>query len=234
EREKRATKVVPEEDREEWIGFHIRREQHWFQIYKHLRAKRRTDLTAILIDGTDKLQHICWSSLDPDYFPSQPSAAEALHRTLAVKYYEQLDRFLGEIIADAGPDARIVMVSDHGFGPTEKVFRVNTWLAEKGYLAWGETTGIDADERAKVEKMEQNHFVHVDWAKTTAYCQSAATNGIHIRVARAPGETGIREADYESFRERLIDELLAVRDPDTGTQIVQQVLRREVAFAGEH
>jgi len=31
------------------------------------------DLLAILFDGMDKIQHIAWPSLDPAYFPEDPS-----------------------------------------------------------------------------------------------------------------------------------------------------------------
>jgi predicted AlkP superfamily phosphohydrolase/phosphomutase len=156
-----------------------------------------------------------------------------LLRKLCLDYFRQLDDFIGEVVATAGPEARIFMASDHGFGPSTKVFRVNKWLEEKGYLAWGGTHELDDAERSKVDKMVNNHFVHLDWKKTKAYAQSAATNGIHIRVARNPGESGIAPEQYESFRDRLAEELLAVRDPADGERMVTRVLTKQEFFPGD-
>jgi predicted AlkP superfamily phosphohydrolase/phosphomutase len=233
DREKRATKIVPPEEREEWIRFHIHREQHWFEIFRHLFRNHRTDLVAVLLDGVDKIQHICWTSLDPDNQPETPTAQDRLHRRLCIDYFRQLDAFIGEVVAAAGPDARIFLASDHGFGPSTKVFRVNKWLEQKGYLAWGVIQGLEAGERVKVDKMVNNHFVYLDWEKTTAYAQSAATNGIHIRVARRPGESGVPVERYAAFRDRLAAELLAVRDPADGTAVVTRVLTRDEFFPGD-
>jgi predicted AlkP superfamily phosphohydrolase/phosphomutase len=233
EREKRATKHVPEEEREDWIRFHIRRDRHWFELYRYLRRERPSDLTAILLDGTDKLQHICWPALDPDEAKNSSPGREN-ERRICIEYFSQLDRFIGEVVEAAEPDARIFVASDHGFGPTRMVFRLNRWLEEKGYLTWGETSGLSDVERERIDKMVQNHFVYLDWGKTKAYAQSAATNGIHIRVARKPGEVGVSPAEYESFRDRLIEELLGTRDPESGEPVVQAVLKKEEAFPGLH
>lgn len=232
DREKRATKIIPPEERGEWIAFHIKRERHWFEIFRYLARERRADLTAILLDGVDKLQHICWPNLDPDYFPRNPTPEQVRDRDLCRQYFRQLDGFLGEVMEMAGDDARIFIASDHGFGPSHKVFRLNQWLAKKGYLTWGDTERLSTTERSRIDKMVQNHFVYLDWDRTLVYAQSAATNGIHIRVARKPGQVGIASNEYESFRDRLIDELLAERDPEDGSAIVQKVMTREEAFAG--
>jgi predicted AlkP superfamily phosphohydrolase/phosphomutase len=233
DREKRATKVVPPEEREEWIRFHIQRERHWFEIFRHLYRNHRTDLVAVLLDGVDKIQHICWTSLDPENQPKSPGERDILHRELCLDYFRQLDAFIGEVIATAPPEARIFLASDHGFGPSTKVFRVNKWLEQKGYLTWGRTSSLDTSEREKVDKMVNNHFVYLDWSKTTAYAQSAATNGIHIRVARKPGDSGVPPEQYLAFRDRLAKELLEVRDPADGTRMVTRVLTRDEFFPGD-
>ena len=40
-----------------------------------------------------------------------------------------------------GPTRRVVLASDHGFGPTRDVFHVNAWLEQQGYLAWADGDG---------------------------------------------------------------------------------------------
>lgn len=231
DQEKRATQVIPESEHEAWVTHHIRRERQWFEIFRYLSETSPSDLSAVLIDGVDKLQHVCWRELDTRYSGDLPTPASRRVRELCLDYFRNLDAFIGQVMASAGSGARIFIASDHGFGPTEKVFRVNLWLAERGYLAWAPTDRLDEAERRKVDKLVTGHFVYLDWKNTIAYAPSAATNGIHIRTAGGPGPGGIEAAHYEAFRDRLIDELLAIRDPD-GTQVVTRVLKKEDAFPG--
>jgi hypothetical protein len=39
-------------------------------------AGRSRDLTAVLFDGVDKLQHLLWRFIDPAYVPAHPSVWE--------------------------------------------------------------------------------------------------------------------------------------------------------------
>jgi predicted AlkP superfamily phosphohydrolase/phosphomutase len=134
----------------------------------------------------------------------------------------------------AGPDARIIMVSDHGFGPSRYVFRVNTWLHEQGYLNWKQTEGFDTKNQESVQRLIENHFVYLDWNTTTAYARTTTSNGIYIRVARQPGQTGVPVAQFDSFRNNLVEKLLAITHPDTGELVVKRVLTKEEAYPGEN
>ncbi|MBX7165582.1 MAG: alkaline phosphatase family protein [Pirellulales bacterium] len=224
EHEKKAMQILEDEELEPWTQFHIVRERHWFEITRHIMEQHPADLTAVMFDGVDKLQHGCWRFLDPRYFSAQPSAFERRMRELCVQYFHELDGFIGRIVALAGPQARVFIASDHGFGPTETVFRINKWLESQGYLQWADRTA---------EKPAAGHFVALDWERTIAYAPSGATNGIHIRVAHGPGETGVAANEYHAFREQLIAKLKELRHPETGVPLVRDVLLREQAFPGE-
>ena len=98
-----------------WIRFHIVRERQWFEIARFLMQEEPCDLTAVLFDGVDKLQHLCYHLLDP-HLASQATSASARHiRSLCLDYFRQLDSFLAEIVAMAGSEARVFIASDHGF-----------------------------------------------------------------------------------------------------------------------
>ncbi len=229
--EKEAAKGVPEEEYENWINFHIRREHQWFAAVRHLMRTRPTDLTAILFDGPDKMLHMGWRFLDPDLFPADPSPWERRIRGLLHDYFRALDTFLAEIRELAGPDARIFMASDHGFGPTREVLRINTWLAEQGYLAWRRVEEMAEADRERYRRLIDRHFVLLDWQRTRAYASTTTSNGIHIRVARAEGDGGVPPAEYEQFRQDLIRQLLAITD-EKDEPVISRVLTREEAFPG--
>ena len=216
------------EDYEDWIHLHIRRERQWFQILRYLMRDDPCPLTAVLFDGVDKLQHFVWRFLDPALFPSSPSAWESKIRALCWDYFRELDRLLEEIVTLAGPDAHTIVVSDHGFCGSEKIFHVNSWLEQNGYLVWAGDTEPGEPGKLGLETMARR-FYEVDWDRTTAYCPTPSGNGIYFSLDGAKGVT-----DQVSFRQELIDALRSFLDPDTGEPVVQRIWTREEAFAGEH
>jgi predicted AlkP superfamily phosphohydrolase/phosphomutase len=218
-----AIQNMPEEELGPWVRFHIEREAHWFGILKHAMQSRPWDLAAVMFDGVDKLQHACWRFLDPAFLPENPNAYERTLRDLCLEYFRALDGFIGEIVALGGPSANVFLASDHGFGPSTRIFRVNKWLEQKGYLAWAADDG---------RQRSNSHFVHLDWGRTIACAQSAATNGIHIRVRGEDGGPGVAPEEYEAFRDRLMAELFAIRDPETGGPLFKDILRKQDAFPG--
>jgi predicted AlkP superfamily phosphohydrolase/phosphomutase len=232
--EKKASRGIPQEEFENWVAFHIRREEQWFNVTTYLMKNHPSDLTAILFDGPDKIFHMGWRFLDPSMFPETPTSWEKKIRDLCIDYFRQLDSFLAEIKSTVDPKARVFMVSDHGFGPSWFVFRVNTWLHEQGYLNWKEQGELDDKSQESVKRLIENHFVYLDWNTTTAYARTTTSNGIYIRVARQPGQTGVPVNQYESFRSNLVDKLLAIMHPATGERIVKRVLTKEEAYPGEN
>ena len=207
----------------EWIEHHIEREQVWFAVMKHLMTTDPSDLTAIVLDGVDKIQHLAYRLIDPKYRPGSPSPWEAEMIDLCRSYYAQVDRFLGELMQLVGPWARIVIASDHGFTATTEVVYINKWLSDQGWLTWrGE---VEEDNKQAVFSDRMVDLANgIDLPRTKAYALTPSCNGIFINV----------EADqYESFREELITKLTTLRGPDGG-QIISDAKKREDVFAGPY
>lgn len=232
--EKKAEKGVPEEEYEGWVEFHKRRERQWFEVARYLMLNEPSDLTAVLFDGPDKIFHMGYRFLDPKVFPESALPWERNMRDLCYSYFNELDGYLEKIVGLAEPGTRVFMVSDHGFGPTWEVFRVNAWLNSMGYLAWKDLDGLDENNRKKAMKVADRHFVLLDWDKTTAYARTSTSNGIYIRVAQEPGQPGVPPEQYEDFRSRLIKDLMEVRDPESGERIIKRVMTKEEAYPGEN
>ncbi|MHC4455470.1 MAG: alkaline phosphatase family protein [Planctomycetota bacterium] len=232
--EKKASKGVPADEYKSWIDFHIRRERQWYEIVQYIMQSTPCDLTSIIFDGPDKISHIGWRFLDPQCYPDNPTKWEQKILDLCLEYFYQIDTFLAKIANLAGSDARIFIISDHGFGPSRYVFRVNTWLHEHGYLNWKASDGLDEKNQRSIKRLIENHFVYLDWNTTTAYARTTTSNGIYIRVANKRGQTGVPIDKYESFRSNLIDELLAITHPETGELVVKRVLTKEEAYPGEN
>ncbi|HEU4759324.1 MAG TPA: alkaline phosphatase family protein [Dehalococcoidia bacterium] len=228
--ERKAIEGCGQDEYAEWVELHIRREQHWFEILRYLMAEEPAELTAVLFDGVDKLQHLCWRFLDVECLGQSPAPWELKVRELCLEYFRQLDGLLAEIAAMADRDATIVIASDHGFGHADKIFYVNAWLEQNGYLAWAEAPALDTQGTELLGIGEfARHVYQMDWTKTKAYAATPSSNGIHI-VAGEGG--GVAPAEYGAFRARLIEALLRLRDGASGEPVVQQVWTRQEAYPG--
>jgi len=231
DQEKKSIQGLQPDEYEGWLRLHITRERQWFEITRHLMTSDPCDLTAVLFDGTDKLQHVAWPLLDPALVPTAPTAWQRTVRGLCLEYFRNLDGYLAALVELAGPAAQVFMVSDHGFGPSDEIFYVNVFLAGLGHLHWGPAAQLaDGTGRHLPQRMSVQYGL-IDWKKTAAYCLAPSSNGIYIRVAAEPGQPGVAPAEYAGFRRRLIDDLLAFRAPDGG-RVVTRVMTREEAFPG--
>jgi predicted AlkP superfamily phosphohydrolase/phosphomutase len=230
--EEKAIEGCPPDEYVDWIRLHIRRERRWFDILTFLLREEPADLAAVLFDGVDKLQHLCWRFLDPNTFPSNPTAWETEIRDLCHEYFRQLDGLIWQLVSNAGPDANVVIASDHGFGPTSDVFYLNTWLEREGYLTWNEASATQTGDAPNIGFGHiARHVFQLDWEHTAAYGATPTSNGIHLVSHHAAGDGSRQTRPTEEVRDELIGRLLALRYPD-GRPVVQAVHRREETFAG--
>ncbi len=234
--EGRALEGMGTDDAITWVREHVHRESLWHAITKTLMRDAPAPLTAVLFDGTDKIQHLCYRLLDPALQQGDYSPQEQEVREEATGYYRELDRFIGDLVDQAGPQARVVIASDHGFGPWRKVFHLNAWLHQHGYLHWTEQSvgggnrGQEIPGELGLDAPRKQAYL-IDWDRTIAYGISVSGNGIRIRRAGDQG-MGVAPEDYEQVRRAIADGLRAVRDPETGELVVRQVLTNEEAFPG--
>jgi predicted AlkP superfamily phosphohydrolase/phosphomutase len=180
-----------------------------------------------MFDGVDKLQHQAWLYIDPRLQQGEPSDYHRRMRALCLQYFRQLDGFIERLVEAAGPQAQVFLASDHGFTGTTEVVRINAFLHEKGYLRWKEVPDTEEGRRR-----EDSMFAYLDWKNTVAYCRTPSSNGINIRVARQPGESGVPPERYEEVRDALIRDLEDLKDAATGERIITEIHRREEVFPG--
>jgi len=230
-----SIQYLPDEEYESWITHHIQREERWFDLLQLILKEDPPDLAAVIFDGVDKLQHLCWRFLDPSLRSHRPTLWEARILDLCLTYFRQLDGFIGQIVAAAGDEARVFITSDHGFGPTDIVFFANAWLAQKGYLFWRDKPKSKASPVTNISDQRIKFQVEdIDWDRTTAFALNPSSNGIYIRRAEgAACPASIPSHTYEEFRARLVAELLDLTDPYSGQPFFSRVLTREQAFPGD-
>jgi predicted AlkP superfamily phosphohydrolase/phosphomutase len=67
----------------------------------------------------------------------------------------------------------------------------------------------------------------MDWTRTRAFATTPTSNGIYITSLAAGSRS-----EYVALRERLTDDLMRLRHPETDERIVERIHAREEAFAG--
>ncbi len=215
-----------------WIELHTRRERNWLEILRYLDSRDPSALTAVLFDGVDKLQHLCWRFLRPEDDRPLESDSELRLQELCLTYFRELDGVLQAICSLAGPDGTVILASDHGFGPTFEVFHLNAWLAQNGYLAWSEKALPEVQPALLGVEQVARHTWMLDWSRTTAFAATPTSNGIHIVVSEDGRTPGVPRAQYHSFRRKLMDDLQGFRDPASGQPVVAEIWTREQVFSG--
>lgn len=218
----------PEEEWEDRIKVYIRREKQWFELLCYMIEKEPCDFTGIIFDGVHRLQHLCWRLIHPDYLPKDLSPIENKAHELCLEYFSQLDSFIAEIVKLAGPETKLFFASAYGYTASVETFYINTWLHQNGYLEWIE----GAEEDASSSTSPARYFNTIDLTKTTAFAITSSSNSIYFSVAGRRGEHGISPENYNSFRQELIDKLLAFTDPADGKPVVTKVWTREEAYSG--
>lgn len=214
------------------------------------------ELGFFVFTGPDRLQHCLYRHVDRI---DQDDAVRADPLTGAVReYFVSLDEGIGEIVEAAGPDANVLVVSDHGFGPLEKIVLFNRWLVQEGLLApssrgaaplrrWkralnsvgvrrstlaqaGKALGLGRVADAGAERL--NPLVGgVEWRRTKV--RYAASNGFFVNLAGRDLFGSVEPGEeYEAVRDDLIRRLEALRDPETGERMVPFVARREDVTRG--
>lgn len=104
-----------------------------FEATKYLLDKYPWDFFTVVFRATDRVQHWFWKHMDPQHPLRIPG--DEKHADVILETYQRMDEILGYFMERLGDAATFVVISDHGAIPmTNKVVRLNTWLAQEGLL----------------------------------------------------------------------------------------------------
>lgn len=93
------------------------------ELALHLMNTKPWDFFMVHFIATDTVQHRMWHKIKDD--PTGNPVANI---------YKEVDKAAGEILAAMPDDTRVIMLSDHGFGPLHHNIYLNNWLVKHGYL----------------------------------------------------------------------------------------------------
>lgn len=181
------------------------------EMLKRLITREKWDFTMSVMIGSDRLQHMLWRHFDETH---RRHIKDSPFKDAIPKYYQYLDKKLGEILPLLDEDTIIIVASDHGMIKQEGKININTWLLQKGYLVLKE--GIDLTKKQKFS----NSFV--DMVKSFAYGGGAYNARVFLNKKKLGDE-------YESFKKKIIQELKAIPD-DQGKKLETHIYSKEEGY----
>jgi hypothetical protein len=105
-----------------------------------LRLKPRLPFLAVYIGGLDSVEHAFWQYRFPADFPHNAPAPDDVERLGPVvdRYVRYIDERLARLLAAFDAEANVVIVSDHGQGPSTTSSKWRGWHAPEGvFIASG-------------------------------------------------------------------------------------------------
>jgi len=218
------------------------------RLVKRLIKALDWDFFMVVFMVLDRAQHFFWHTLRTE-------------NDIVSFFYSKIDDVLSELLGLLDEDTMVFVVSDHGFGPApRRLFHVNTWLMEKGFLVLRKESLLRVRLLSKLRRLltpliklfekiivllgmrvlvmmkraalwsEESIAELVDWSRTRAYGMQF---GIRINLEGREPNGIVKPHDYHTLRDILMEKLRQVRDPRTGGRVFKAVLRREDVYKGE-
>ncbi len=169
----------------------------------------------------DLICHMMFRSTDPGH-PAYDAERDPEYLKVVEATYTAFDRIVGYTLEHMPDDAKLIVMSDHGFSSWRRAFHLNDWLIEKGYLTVKNPSKVAGT----------NIYSNVDWSKTRAY--GLGLNGLFINVEDRESKGVVPKAERAALIAEISEELLAEIDPATGEPAVTRLYELEETYHGEY
>ncbi|MFH0817352.1 MAG: alkaline phosphatase family protein [Candidatus Micrarchaeota archaeon] len=172
-----------------------------FKLMGHLMKSKEWDFAMVVEMGPDRMHHAFWKYFDKSHKKYEKGNK---YEGEMLKYYQFLDKKIGELLEAVDDDTAVLIVSDHGAKAMKGCFCINEWLIKEGYLVL----------KSYPEKPTSLSKCEVDWAKTKAWAWGGYYSRVFLNV-KGREELGlIPQKEFENERQILIRKLLAIPGPD--------------------
>jgi predicted AlkP superfamily phosphohydrolase/phosphomutase len=222
------------------------------RIFLDLLGREPWDAFACTYGETHCVGHQFWHFHDPRH-PSHDPAAPARLRDAIRTVYREVDRGIGALVEEAGPDATVVVVASHGIGLSTGGYQLLPEVLVR--LGYGSGAGTAASVRGRLPEPAKRVLrraagpfrprLPARAGSLPAPLESPETRAVAlpnnrcgaIRLnlrGREPFGSVEAGAEADACLAELRAELLALEDPRTGEPIVERVQSAREAFGPEH
>ncbi len=188
------------------------------RIFRSQLSRYRDGFFFAYFSSLDMNSHMFWRTIDAKHPLHTPELAKE-HGDHLPALYRRIDEFVGDVVGHLGPEGQIYIVSDHAFTSFRRQFNLNAWLLDHGY----------AGLKNRLDRDGAPDFKNTDWPRTRAY--GLGINSLFLNLQnREPDGVVKPGADAEQLRAELIAALTAIRDPQTGEQVIRRVVRPDQVY----
>jgi predicted AlkP superfamily phosphohydrolase/phosphomutase len=229
-------------------------DRRW-KVFLRLMDEEDWDFLMPVFVVLDRIQHRLWKYLDLRSDLAHTPDGQSV-RDAAIKVFYHVDERLGELVSNLPADTSLIIVSDHGFGPIEAFFNVNSWLADQGMLTIQTSKHFNARlfqaaaafsakpavrrlfprsldrrirERIRRQRTLFKHSIEdkINWEASQAYFPSNLEQAIYLI---SPQDDGVGK--MQDYRDRVVNGLLSLTMPRDGKPVVDEIYTREDIFCG--
>ena len=202
---------------EQAYSIHEEREKQFF----HALDKTKNGFCTVVVDATDRIQHMFFRTLDDDH-PANRDKETEKYKNVIEELYLRMDGLVGQTMQKIGKDDVFMVLSDHGFKSFKRGINLNSWLRANGYLALKDGASESGE-----------YFENVDWSKTKAYAFGLA--GIYLNV-KGREKNGIVDpgADLQKLKKELIEKLSGLTDPQSGEVAITEMFDNHKIYKGPY
>jgi predicted AlkP superfamily phosphohydrolase/phosphomutase len=231
--------------RGEW-GLKLMKEEPWDVLMVHFLAM-------------DLMKHALWRFMDHSHPRYEPSPYQHAIRD----GYALVDAYIGRLLDRLPDDAATIVMSDHGFGPLNKMVNLNIFLMQKGLMKlkrdpwtqlkaaafrygltpsaayrWIERMGLQ-NLVTRFSKKTRNNFIGKFLSfdsvdwKRTVAYSMGHVGQVYLNVAGREPYGIINPENYHQTRQEVIDTLKELRDRD-GRPLVTKIIPGEEAYHGPY
>ncbi len=240
-----------EDDKDEIVESELRRIGAREELFCELVSTYDIPLYFLMFQAVDHLQHHFWAFMDEEHEAHRPSDyADAIPRL-----YERVDEAIGRILDCFDEPVNVVVASDHGFTGVDVEVDLDNFLAANGYTA--SDTSIESVSTSlgmKLKKLadgsvleylvpgwlkrrvssqlpdESDMADQLDWEQTEVY-RFGASPGMYINLEGRQQNGIVPESEFSKLKNRLADDLRALRGPD-GEELIEFVADKDDVYEG--
>lgn len=165
--------------------------------------------------STDLQAHMFWWDSDEKH-PVRNAADAKKYQSVIEDVYVRMDQALGRCVEKLGPEATVIVMSDHGFCNFRRCVGLCTWLRDEGYLVLREN--------------QQSALFGADWSKTKAY--GLGLNGLYLNLKGREKYGIVDPSERDTVLKEITAKLLSFKDPSTDQPVVRRVYRAEECYSG--
>ncbi|MFC4989646.1 alkaline phosphatase family protein [Saliphagus infecundisoli] len=230
-------------------------------IFIELLQEYETDFSMTVYDGSDRIQHFFWKYFDeshPRYDPNSPlaGAIEEYYATVDRGIGQLIDTVGDDcdivVLSDHGfgPLSYDIYIDEwleeEGFMSRQArestTKAVNDILAITLRTAWSPVNQVGLDNMVKSilpsswfqfgSSLQDESHHNIVWEETQAFFTTLSGQALYINLEDQFSSGSVSHNQYNDVIEEIRSSLLSMRHPETGEELVKEVIRSDEEFDG--